>query len=183
MLSRKVRSGLTGTIVPQPGDFRIVPVKGWAGLGIEVGQFLNHEGWSHHDHAEIYIGQVPGRDGEWTASSYSDGTGLRPYAPVDGEVWSSGKIPLTEAERQGIVSWCLAHQNVGYGWWDYLELVFHHFGINDPALKRSIASSHHAICSQFVDMAYSEGGDVHLFNDGRWPGDVTPAALAALVIG
>lgn len=168
-------------MIPQPADYRIVPVHGWAGLGIEIGQFLNDEGWSKHDHAEVFLGEVPGKTGLWTASSYSDGPGIRPYVPVEGEVWSTGIIALTDEQRTGIVAWCLAHPDVGYGWWDYLALTLHHFGVNDPALRRSIASSGHMICSQYTDAAFSYGGDVHLFDDGRWEGYVTPGDLAALV--
>jgi hypothetical protein len=166
---------------PQPGDFRIVPVPGWGGLGIQVGQFLNGQGWSRHDHAEIYLGDCKGEGTLWTASSYPNRSGLRAYAPVDGEIWSSGVIPLTDAQRSGIIAWCMAHQHVGYSGLDYAELTLHHFGIKDPALQRAIASSKRMICSYYVDAAYDEGGDVHLFQDGRWKGDVDPADLAALV--
>ena len=36
------------------------------------------------------------------------------------------------------------------------------------------------ICSQLVDQCYLEAG-IHLYDDGRDPGDVTPADLAELV--
>jgi hypothetical protein len=36
------------------------------------------------------------------------------------------------------------------------------------------------ICSQLVDQCYQDAG-VHLFADGRWPGDVTPADLYRLI--
>lgn len=170
-------------VIPQPGDFRIVPVAGWAGLGIEIGQFLNHEGWSHHDHAEVYLGALPGKDGLWTASSYSDGPGIRPFEAIDGDVWSTGVIALTDEQRAGIVQWCLEHPDVGYSWITYLALALHRFGINDPALRRYIASTKHLICSAYTDAAFNYGGDVHLFQDGRWESYVTPGDLASLVTG
>lgn len=171
---------------PQPGDFRVVPVSGWAGLGIEVGQFLNREGWSHHDHAEVYLGEIYGDGKFYTASSYSSGSGLRlldgtPSAD-DGTVWSSGVIELTIEQRAGITGWCLSHLDVGYSWTTYVALALHRFGINDPALRRSIAATKHMICSAYVDAAYNYGGDVHLFQDGRWEGYVTPGDLAALAV-
>ncbi len=43
-----------------------------------------------------------------------------------------------------------------------------------------VASSKHMICSQLVDFVYMQSG-IHLFNDGRWPGYVTPADLASLL--
>jgi hypothetical protein len=38
------------------------------------------------------------------------------------------------------------------------------------------------ICSQLADTAAAEGG-WHLFEDGRWPGDVTPGDLYRLYQG
>lgn len=182
MNSQKARCELPGTqVIPQPGDFRIVPVVGWAGIFIEIGQHFNGEPWSKHDHAEVYVGDVAGDGRIWTASSYSDNNGLRPYEPIEGEIWSTGIIPLTDEERDGIVKWCILNQHCGYSSLDYFELILHHFGLKDPALQRAIMSSKRMICSQFVDRAYNEGGDKHLFNDGRWDGDVTPGDLAGLL--
>jgi hypothetical protein len=39
-----------------------------------------------------------------------------------------------------------------------------------------VADEGHLICSQLVDEAYLRAG-VHLFDDGRLPGDVTPGDL------
>jgi hypothetical protein len=38
------------------------------------------------------------------------------------------------------------------------------------------------ICSQYTDLAYFVN-EVHPFSDGRWPGFVTPAALAQMLQG
>lgn len=167
---------MTGGPQPRPGDFRVVPVGGWGGLGIEVGQFANGEGWTRHDHAEVYLG-----DGQ-TASAYPGGGGIRSYVEVAGAVWSSGVIPLTDEQRIGIVGWCREHPDVGYSGLDYLALTLHRLGSGDPALRRYIASTGHMICSAYTDAAYNHGGGVHLFQDGRWEGYVTPAALAALTV-
>lgn len=160
---------------PQPGDFRVVPVEGWGGLGIEVGQFLNREGWTRHDHAEVYLGEGQ------VASAHPDLPGIRPYTEVAGAVWSTGVVPLTDSQRSGIVGWCREHADVPYGWADYAALTLHRLGSRDPALRRYIASTGTMICSQYTDAAYNHGGDVHLFTDGRWEGYVTPAMLAVRV--
>jgi hypothetical protein len=39
------------------------------------------------------------------------------------------------------------------------------------------------ICGWWTDAAYLYGGDVHLFDDGRWPGYVKPGDLAKLLQG
>jgi len=40
-----------------------------------------------------------------------------------------------------------------------------------------VAGTGHIICSQLVDQCYLDAG-VHLFDDGRFVGDVTPGDLA-----
>jgi hypothetical protein len=44
-----------------------------------------------------------------------------------------------------------------------------------------LASTHELICSQLVDLCYSRA-NVHLFDDGRWEGFVSPEDLRALLI-
>jgi len=167
-------------------DFCVRPVPGIAGLGIAAGQWLNGEGWSKHDHAEIYIGGAD-ENAPWglTVSSYPNRQGIRaltgPPDGVRGAVWSSGAIELTFEQRTGIVKWCRENFRVPYSEMDYVALVAHRLGIPVPGLRAYIASTGHEICSQFVDTAYLLGGGIHLFSDGRWPGDVTPGDLAALV--
>lgn len=62
---------------------------------------------------------------------------------------------------------------------DYFALAAHRLHIPAPHLKRYVRSSGHMICSQLADAAAAEGG-WHLFEDGRWPGDVTPGDLYRL---
>jgi hypothetical protein len=65
---------------------------------------------------------------------------------------------------------------VPYSFADYLYLGLEHWGVRSDWLRRRIASSGHMICSQLVDSVYSDAR-VHLFDDGRWPQDVTPGDL------
>lgn len=174
------------SIAVQPGDFCVVPVSGTLGMLISAGEWLNGEGWGRHDHAEIYLGTVPGTDSQYgcTASAYPDRDGIKTLAcapeTVPGAVWSSGKIPLQSSQRDLIVTWCLQHRNIRYSWEDYFALVAHRMHIPAPGLTGFIAGAGSAICSQYVDLAYQAAG-VHLFSDGRIPGYVTPAGLARLL--
>ncbi len=68
-----------------------------------------------------------------------------------------------------------------YSTLDYFALVLHHFDLKANWLKNYIAASDHMICSQLVDYIYMSVG-IHLFSDNRWPGYVTPAALANLIM-
>lgn len=170
---------------PQPGDFCCVPISGYAGLAVEVGQWLDGDRFQPYDHTEIYVG-LPDDAGPYgyTVSAYPNRRGKlalpAPAAVLPGSLWSSGLIQLTSLQRDAIVAWCLAHADVGYSWADYAALILHRFGSNDPALQRYIADSAHLICSQYVDLAYFTS-EVHLFSDGRWPGYVKPGDLAELL--
>jgi hypothetical protein len=159
---------------PQAADFLIRPVTGVVGLGISLGQMANGEGWSHHDHAEVYLG-----DGE-TASSYPDREGIQPLGDTTGAVWSAGQFNLSAEQRDGIVAWCRAHPSVQYGWIDYAALTAHRLGLQDPALRRYIASTRTMICSWYTTAAYLLGAGVNLF-PWEWEGYVTPEMLAMRV--
>ncbi|RAG80971.1 hypothetical protein DN069_35235 [Streptacidiphilus pinicola] len=63
---------------------------------------------------------------------------------------------------------------------DYLALALWHFRLRIPWARKVMASRASMICSELCDFAYEAAG-VHLFTDGRAPGDVTPADLAALI--
>lgn len=184
-----------------PGDFCIVPIPGGAGLGIEAGQWLLAllRGWPRarvrrmrpYDHAEIYIGQ-PDAEGPhgYTIGAYPGNdkpgrSGRRalpcPPAELPGALWSSGLIPLTPAQRDGIVAWAQAHARVPYSLIGYLAIAAHGLRIPLPGLREYIAGTGHMLCSQFTDADYAANG-VHLFEDGRWPGFVDPLDLADLLL-
>lgn len=177
---------------PQPGDLCCIPAGGWMGTGIEVGQFLAGDRFQKYEHAEVYIGQ-PGVKAPfgYTCSAYpSNGklgaqTGKRPLpCPpklLPGSIWSSGIIELSPRQRGGIIDWCLARPDVQYSWLDYEAIALKRLGIRPPGLKEYIASTGRMICSFYCDAAFLYGGGVHLFNDGRWPGEVTPGDLADML--
>jgi hypothetical protein len=176
---------MSDSAIPQPGDFCCVPVSGRLGRLIEAAQWLAGDRFQPYDHTEVYVGQADdaGPHG-YTISAYPDGRGRRPLtapaAALPGALWSAGLIPLTPAQRAGIVAWCGEHADVAYSWADYAALILHRLGSDDPALRRYIASSRSLICSQYVDLAYSVN-EVRLFQDGRWPGFVKPGDLAMLL--
>lgn len=197
------------TAIPQPGDFCCVPVSGPVGRLIRAGERLNGSKFSEYQHAEIFMGRmlpasavissglvtgVPGggtrpddlitRPHGWTFSAYPGGARLTelacPPEELPGALWSSGSITLTQLQRDLICAAALRQTGTPYSWLDYWALALHRWHINDPALQRYIASTQSMICSQLVDWAWGEAG-VHLFTDGRWPGYVTPADLAAVI--
>lgn len=66
---------------------------------------------------------------------------------------------------------------------DYLALALLHLGdrLHIPKglttkVRQRVESSGHLICSAFVDRVYGNA-DIHLYNDGRLAGDVSPSDL------
>jgi hypothetical protein len=173
-----------------PGDFCCVPISGAVGKFISVGEWLDGDGFADYDHAEIYVGYGSELGDQsapygYTFGAYPGGARYVPLpCPLDqlpGALWSTGKIPLTEDQRSSILNGCAAAKGIPYSSLDYFALAAHRLHIPAPLLKNYIASSKHMICSQLVDYMYLMA-DVHLFNDGRWPGYVTPADLANLIL-
>jgi len=171
---------------PEIGDFCCVPVSGPVGKLISFGEWLNGDGFSRYDHAEIYVGNPIGGYARYgyTFSAYPDGA---TYKPLDDEtrknaLWSTGHFDLTVNQRNNIVEICKSLEGTPYSVLDYFALAEHRFHFPVPFLKDYVSSTKHMICSQLVDLVYKESG-VYLFNDGRWPGYVTPADLASLLGG
>lgn len=158
-----------------PGDFAAVSLPGDIGTLIRIGEGLNGEGFGEYEHALVYVG------GGLVVEAEPGGARKRIRGVEPGDLWSTGLIPLTSVQRGDI---CLAadgYVGTGYSFADYLALVAHRLRIPAPGLKSFIASSGHLICSQLVDQCYQDAG-VHLFDDGRWPGYVTPKSLANLLL-
>ena len=159
----------------QPGDFAAVRTTGDVGALIRVGEFLNGDGFGDFEHAMVYVG-----DGQ-IVEAEPGGARIRPRGIESGDLWSTGLWNLSGATRGKIVAAARSYIGTPYGWIDYAALAAHRLHIPAPGLRGFIASSKSMICSQLVDAAY-EGAGVHLFSDGRWPGYVTPGALANLIL-
>jgi hypothetical protein len=164
-----------GMTVPQPGDFAVVSAGGTPGRLVQAGEWLNGAGpFDIYQHAFIFTGGAADLavvQAEPTGAAYA---ALTPHART---LWSTGKIPLTDWQRDRIVEAAVGYVGTPYSALDYLAIALHHWHLPIPHLKAYISSTHHQICSQLVDQCYQDAG-VHLFADGRWPGYVTPADLA-----
>jgi hypothetical protein len=171
----------------QLGDFVLVPIPGTAGKLISFGEWLDGSGFTDYDHAEIYVGNpeglAPSKFG-YTFGAYPGGAMAIPLATAPADIpdalWSCGMFYLTDEDRATIVKNALALTGTPYSAADYFALAAHRLHLPVPFLKKYVASSKHMICSQLVDYVYMES-NIHLFNDGRWPGYVTPADLASVI--
>src|SRR5258708_38644075 len=150
----------------QPGDFAVVAAGGLTGRLVAWGERLNGSAFSQYQHAFIYIG------GGQVIQAEPSGASQRPLTGHTRELWSTGIITLTAGQRAAIVN--AAHRyaaaKTDYSFLDYLALAAHRFRIPVPGLKRYIGNTGHMICSTLVDQCYVDAG-VHLYVDGRWPGD------------
>lgn len=161
---------------PQPGDFGLTTITGYAGVGIDIGERLCGSGaGSQYQHAFLYLGDgqlgeaEPGGFRIADVSEYADRT-VR---------WSSGLVPLTDGQRQLIVAAAKSLVGTPYSWLDYWAIAAHRLHVPAPGLKAYIASTKHQICSVAVDECYQRGG-VSLFA-GVWPGYVLPSMLGDLL--
>lgn len=167
-------------VTPQIGDFAVVKMHNTGGKLIEFGQYLNG-GFSDYQHAIIYIGNGQIVEAEPGGAVISQ---LSRYDRND-ILWSTGRFSLTDAQRNAIVlnARSFVQTKTPYSAADYFAIASHTMHLpGSSLLKNYVESSKHMICSQLVDKCY-EMANFHLFQDGRWPGYVTPADLAHLIGG
>ena len=161
-------------IKPLPGDFCCCSTGGEAGRLVSLGERLNGDSFTRYGHTFIYVG-----DGR-IVEAQPGGAREAPLGGYRDALWSTGHIPLTGEQRTVIVHAARSYIGVPYSWADYFALAAHRLRIPAPGLRRYIASSRSMISSQLVDWCFQDAG-VHLFQDQRWCGYVTPAALAGLL--
>lgn len=189
-------------VIPQAGDFAVVNTGSSASRPIEAAQWLydavtrkRHGGWEKWDHAVLCVGvnvTASGAPNVTIVEAEPAGARLAAWHYEDRpHQWSTGIItPVggghlvpSQSVTRDEIAWNagrLVSGGTGYGWLDYLALVQHALRIPAPGLKDFIAGTRTMICSQLVDWCYKQSG-VQLFNDGRWPGYVTPSDLGALL--
>lgn len=162
-----------------PGDFAAVKVHGDVGRLIRLGEIANGDGFGDYEHAIWYVGGP--RD--LILEAEPGGAVLRPFHVEQSDaLWSSDNpdLILSQQARDQVLAVAQRYAGTPYSALDYFALAAHRFGIPAPHLRAYIADTGHMICSQLVDQCRLEIGN-HLFKDGRWPGYVTPLALADLI--
>jgi uncharacterized protein YycO len=152
--------------MPQSGDYGVVRTSGAAAFAIRVGTR------SPYNHAFVHVG------GGRIVEAEPGGAIISPASKYPAAAWSTRA--LTDAERAAIAAAALGLVGTPYGWPDIAALGFACAGIRSHWIDARIETEHRLICSQLVDRAYLLGG-VHLFNDGRLPGEVTPGDLGRLI--
>lgn len=179
---------------PRPGDFCLVTVAPWyVNWGIRIGEALYGDGFTEQvrraDGSITYVGfshafVVIGPD--QVIEAEPGGARLAALAPYRdnclGGKFVSSSWDLTDGQRDLICANAYRHLKRPYSELDYFALAAKRLHIPVPGLRTYIADSGHEICSQQVDDIYLES-DLHMFDDGRWPGYVTPMGLFAALAG
>lgn len=160
----------------RPGDWFCVDSGGVAAKLIRFGEWLNGDGFGDYEHAAV----VTGVDPLTIVEARPSGAAEVPYHYEGCNIiWSTGLVE--PPDREAVVAAARHYIGTPYSFLDYLALALHRLHVPAPGLRSYIASTGHMICSQLVDRC-ELGGGLHLFADGRWPGYVTPAALADLLL-
>jgi hypothetical protein len=177
-----------------PGSFFLRKIEGWTGRWVSAGQAFIRGGsnWTHAGlilNDEQIIQAQPGGAVILPATDlWHHGSTLISDAPM--QIWKSKQkfdsaavADLTElGKRDEIVGKARYLEGVPYSILDYLAITMTELKIPGWKLVRArVEDSKHLICSALVDRAYS-WADIHLFDDGRLPGDVTPFDLESYVL-
>lgn len=168
------------SFTPKPGDFGLTHIHGNVGSAIAFGQFLNGSSFaaSGYEHA-FMVTHVDDAGQAWIVEAEPGGARYVQYRYPDNEVvWYSAPAVYSAS----IAAHAENFIGVPYSFLDYASLAALRLHLSfAPGLRSYVKSTGHMICSQLVDAAYQQAG-VQLFDDGRFPGDVTPADLYGLIV-
>ncbi|WNI28631.1 hypothetical protein [Streptomyces sp. ITFR-6] len=162
------------TEIPQVGDFGLTKITGITGKAIAVGQALIGDA-APVQHALVYVG-----NGMIVQAMPSGAELIRLEDASPVVEWSTGHFELDDQTRFNIAMEARSLVGTPYSYLDYVSLGLAHFHVRPRLVRNFVASTGHLICSQLVDEVHLRA-DVHLFDDGRLPGDVTPGDLWKLL--
>jgi hypothetical protein len=158
--------------MPTPGDFCVVATPGIMARLIR----LVTRSTVNHAFILVEVGRIIEAD--------PGGARVVLLANYDGlpQTWSD--MDLSPTVRAAIVDHALDHVDDPYSWVDDACIALTRiFGVHVPPWVRTRLDDPKRLeCAQLVDVAYLEAG-VHLFSDGRLPGDVAPSDLLDLIQG
>lgn len=166
---------MTPLYTPRPGDIGLTQISGRVGQGIRAAQWLNGEGFADYEHAFVYIGQADVDPGQKLIIEAEPGGALLSRL----EIYDRSRVLWLSCPPQygdAVATAALSFRGTPYSFLDYAAIDLHRFHIPAPHLRAYIESSRHMICSQLADRAAEIGG-WKIFDDGRWPGFVTPGSL------
>ncbi|MGZ4556081.1 MAG: hypothetical protein ACXVXZ_10125 [Mycobacteriaceae bacterium] len=156
--------------MPDLGAFGVSATSGWKAWVIRAVTR------SAVNHAFVYVG-----NGQIVEANPS-GAAVGNVDEYPHAIWSH--MTLTTQQRHAIANAADTLVGTPYSWVDDACIgLADLFGWHVPEPVRArLSRRSRLMCSQLVDVAYSKAG-VHLFPDGRIPGDVSPGDLLHLIEG
>lgn len=158
---------------PRVGDIGLSTIDGHLGAWINVGQSVIRDS-SRFTHAFIYVGEGQ------IVEAMPKGAQLAPASTHPDAFYFTPK-KMDQIQRDLVAAHALTMIGTPYSYLDYLSLALAHYKVRPGFVKNYVHSTKHMICSQLVDEAYLRA-NIHLFDDGRIPGDVTPGDLLYLAL-
>jgi hypothetical protein len=165
--------GTLGPPVVPLGSIGLTQIHGGVGRAIRAGQWMLGDGFKDYEHAFVYVGGYRIIEAEPGGALRSS---LGRYNP-EKILWLRCPPEFGEA----VAAAAVALIGTPYSFADYGAISAHRLHIPMPHLDHFIETSGHLICSQLADRAADKGG-WHLFNDGRWVGDVSPGDITKLAL-
>lgn len=159
------------------GTIGLTHVTSWLHPAIRLGQAAAGD-WSEWTHAFVVIdreeifearpggARIVALDGYLAAKA-------RDEVPV---FWLYGWPGANPAQLSQLDEAARSLVGAPYNWLDFVALAALRYGLRPRWIRHRVATSGRLICSQAVDALYLRVG-VHLFDDGRDPGDCTPGDL------
>lgn len=159
---------------PRPGDFGLSVLTGPAGWWVNLGQALTGDS-SRFTHAFVVL------DDNTVMEAMPGGARIAPLSSYDNQSVVYSRFDLTDFQRENVVISARSLEGTPYSFLDYGSLAMLHFEVRPESVRKRVADSGHMICSQLVDETYLRSG-LHLFDDGRYAGDVTPGDLSYVIL-
>lgn len=157
-------------LIPQPGDFGLTKIKGWTGIWVSLGQWLNGDA-SRYTHAFLVL------DNDEVIEAQPGGAVITPLSTYSGRldtVFSHRE--LTDEQRDTMVAHARTLVGTPYSFLDYLAIALVRLGFTPDFIVRRVVGSKHLICSQLVAQEYDYVG-APLFTDGTPSHMITPGDL------
>jgi hypothetical protein len=178
---------MSGIEMLHPGDIGFGNIGGAAGALIWAGQKIvdaTSREESKFKHVFVVV------SGAGTDRPYRDPARIVQAMPsgaecieIGQEHWSPHFVyirprysPHMTGMAQDVAAAAMDYVGTPYSFLDYVAIAGLHVGIRNGPVRRYVKSTGHQICSQLADQAMTDAG-WHVFDDGRLPQDVTPAAL------
>lgn len=166
---------MTDVYIPKPGDIVLTEIGGTMGATISFLQDIVALAPSIYQHAAVVL------DKNEVIGAQPAGARIDPIGTIlDNKHVAILPVPeWAQDRRAGIVSTARGFEGVPYGFLDYAGFGLSRLHIRPKWLQDFIASDKTMICSALADRAWMLNG-IHLFDDGRLLGAVSPGHLATV---